>query len=216
MSQKKPAERLIPYNCDSLQVMNDIIIYSAITGNYDNPRSDIHVFQDTNRDKFRYPVMNSKIYKVLSHKYFSNSYSIWLDGNIHLKIDSGKLVEEFLGNADIAVFRHPQRTCLYDECTEAKGRLIRELHPLMDEQISDYKKDSMPIGFGLAECGMIIRRNIPIVSEFNTRWWGEICRYTHRDQISFSYVWWQLKDRIKINMIDGNVRSHEYFDYIIH
>lgn len=193
-----------------------IQVYSTIFGNFDKPRKDIKVFTDKKHNMFRLPVMNAKIYKVLSHKYFSSPLTIYMDGNIFLSIPAQQLVDEFMQDADICLFKHPGRTCIYEEHSAARLRVPDDFKPLMDEQITTYRKEGMPRNFGLAECCMIIRRNNDVTNEFNERWWAEICRYTNRDQLSFPYIWWKMKDRIKINFIHGNIRANSYFQYIKH
>lgn len=196
---------------------DNIGIYTSNVGSYDKKRSDIRVFSDAPSDIFKHSVMNAKIYKVLSHKYIPNPISIYLDANIQLNAHKTKIIEEFLGDHDMVLFKHPFRNCLYEEYPEALKRVRQEFQNSMHEQIQNYKQEGMPEKFGLAECGMIIRRNNDIVNEFNERWWAEICRYTNRDQVSFPYVWWKMKDRIKIRLIEGaNVRNHSYFTYIDH
>ena len=194
------------------KLKNDIEVYTAICGGYEKERNDIKVFTDDSR--FKDPVMNAKIYKVLSHKFFRGK-TVWVDGNISLNVEPNNLLE-LLGDNDIAVFRHPYRSCIYQEHPHAKDRLPEDQKPSIDKQIADYRKEGMPQNYGLAECGMIIRKNNPIVEEFNNRWWAEITRYSRRDQISFPYVLWKMGDRIKVKIIHGNVRDHKYFHYDNH
>lgn len=201
---------------NSIKKVDEILVYSSICGRFDKPRQDIAVFSDKNSDRFRLPVMNAKIYKVLAHKYIDAPISIYLDGNIFLNVPPSKLVSEFLKEDDMAVFRHPLRNCLYQELDHAKARVLPEYKPLMDEQVASYRHEGMPVNFGLGECGMIIRRHNAATEEFNQRWWAEICRYTNRDQMSFPYVLWKMQERIKINLIPGNVRQHAYFKYVPH
>ena len=59
-------------------------IYTAIVGGKDPIRTDIKCFTDY--DQFRRPVMNAKIFKILSHKFIDTDLSIWVDGNIKLLI----------------------------------------------------------------------------------------------------------------------------------
>lgn len=194
----------------------DYIAYSAICGNFDKPRNDITTFTDKESDIFKQPVMNAKIYKILPHKYFSSKISLFVDGNISLLASVDEIVQELLKDADMALFKHPWRQCLYQEHEHAIQRISAPFKPIMDKQVNMYKMEGMPANFGLGECGMLIRRNNDVVNEFNERWWAEICRYTSRDQMSFPYVLWKMKDRIKINFIDGNVRDHKFFKYITH
>lgn len=193
------------------------IVYTSNFGKYDASRKDIKVFSDSPADIFRHPVMNAKIYKIMPHKYFQSPISIFMDANIFLNVHPKILVDEFLGDADIALFKHPKRSCIYEEHAPARLRVIPELQPLIDEQVRNYRAEGMPEKFGLMECGMLIRKNNDIVNEFNERWWAEVCRYTNRDQMSFPYIWWKMKDRIKIKIIEGvSVREHKYFKYIHH
>ena len=207
------------------QRINKTSVYTAICGSFDKPRADIIVFTDYSHNKFKQDIMNAKIYKILSHKYFETKYSIWLDENIFLNVEPEKLIEK-LGDNDIAllfvfskssnIIIHPSRNCIYKEYLPAKKRIEAKYHNSIDEQISNYRNEGMPADFGMAECGMLIRKHSAIVEEFNNRWWAEICRYSHRDQMSFPYVWWKMKDRIKIILLNENVRTHKYFRYVNH
>lgn len=200
----------------SIKKIDVVQVYSAICGRFDKPRQDIKVFGDHPADRFKMPVMNAKIYKILSHTYFSSQFTVYMDGNIFLNVPPLKLISELLGEADMALFRHPYRHCLYQEHEPAKQRILPPFKALMDEQVTRYREQGMPENFGLGECGMLIRRNNAVTAEFNDRWWAEICRYTNRDQMSFPYVLWKMKDRIKLKFILGNVRKHAYFKYINH
>ncbi len=194
----------------------DIQVYSSICGKFDPERNDIKVFADSDYDKFKLPVMNAKIYKILSHKFFSSKFTIYVDGNIVVLNEPSDIIQQLLKNADMALFKHPFRNCLYDEMEHAIKRVEEQFKPLMTQQVADYRKEGMPANFGLGECGMLIRRNNPIVNEFNERWWAEICRYTNRDQMSFPYVLWKMRGRLKVNFIDGNVRDNAAFKYTNH
>lgn len=200
----------------SIKKVDLVQVYSSICGNFDKPRQDIPVFTDNAADRFKMPVMNAKIYKILAHTYFSSQFTIYVDGNIFLNVPASKLISELLGNADMALFKHPYRNCIYQEHEPAKQRVLPHLKALMDEQVLRYRQEGMPENFGLGECGMLIRRNNAITAEFNDRWWAEICRYTNRDQMSFPYVLWKMEGRIKVNFIPGNVRRHPYFKYVNH
>lgn len=218
LSQYNVEDRALEYEkiIKDLKKSDPIQVYSAICGRFDKPRNDIAVFGDKGSDRFKQPVMNAKIYKILAHKYIDSPESVYVDGNIFLNALPSKLVTELLKDADIAVFRHPWRNCIYEEYEHAKARVLPQYQHLMDEQVNRYREEGMPANFGLAECGMIIRRHNAVTEEFNERWWAEICCYTNRDQMSFPYVLWKMKDRIKVNFIPGNVRQHEFFRYVNH
>mgnify|MGYP001594007035 CR=1 FL=1 len=88
----------------SQSTMPKIECYSSIEGQKDKARTDIRVF--SGYDKFVSPVLNSKIYKILPHKFLDCDISVYMDGNITLKVPLEQVVEEWLGDNDIAFFRH--------------------------------------------------------------------------------------------------------------
>lgn len=136
--------------------------------------------------KFKEPVMNAKIHKVLGHKYTDCHYIVWIDGNVELKVDPRKLVE-LMGEKDYAFFKHPIRDCVYDEADVCiylgKGK-VEELA----EQTKEYASQNYPRQNGLWELPVFVRRNTPKVNAKFEAWWAEICRYSSRDQISFPRV----------------------------
>lgn len=190
--------------------------YTAICGSYDHDRSDVLVFRDHQANKFKEPVLNAKVYKILPHQFVDAPVRIWMDGNIYPRKPAETLVDELLGDFDIAVFKHPWRSCVYEEYPRARQRIPQTHWKLIDAQIEKYKKEGMPLGFGLAECGVILSRASDVTREFFERWWAEISRFSWRDQISFPYVWWKMKDRIRIRLIPAATRFGEWFKYMDH
>lgn len=188
-------------------------VYTGICG-YGKNRDGAIVFSGYN--KFKREVMNAKIYKLLPHKFLTNSITIWVDGNIWLNVPPQQLVDEFLGDADMALFKHPERYCIYEEAPAAAG--LYEDQNIKDEimeQARVYMERGIPRNIGMGECNMLIRRNTPRVNAFNEAWWAETCRWSNRDQLSFPVVLQQFPD-LKVNFIDGNVRNHPYFTYKPH
>jgi hypothetical protein len=191
-------------------------VYTAICGEYEKSRNGIQVFNDSPSDRFKEPVMNAKVYKILPHLFTKSPYRIWVDGNIFPKRDSSEIIKELLGDHDIATYKHPWRNCLYAESQAARGRLKPEYWPLLDAQVAQYRQEGMPTNFGLAECGVLISRDNATTREFFERWWGQVTRYSSRDQVSFPYVWWKMQDRIKIRLIEAPTRFGPHFEYREH
>lgn len=190
----------------------EVTIYTAITGGKDSPRDDITCF--TGQGKFIKPVMEAKIYKVLSHQFIDAEYSIWVDGNIKLLIPPEQLIKAWLSDKyDIAVWKHFLRDCIYDE-QEELDIWWPELHDETFAQVEHYRKQGHPEHWGLGECNVIVRRHNKEVERFNEAWWSEICRWSQRDQLSFPYV--ARKLNTKVNFIKGNPRQHPYFLYENH
>jgi len=192
-----------------------IQIYTAITDNYDKSRNDILVFGEY--DKFRASQRNYLIYKTLAHKFLDCDISVWIDGNLYLKATPEKLVEEWLGDFDMVIPKHPFRDCVYEEGMANIERIKHEKIGTEEilEQLKHYKEIGFPEHYGkLADTSFIIRRHNKIVEKFNEAWWAEICRYSYRDQVSFQYVLSKFP-KLKVNFIES-ARNHPYFQYFPH
>jgi GT2 family glycosyltransferase len=201
-----------------------IVVYTAISKGYDsiiqnqNPKGADFIafledqpssgiwqlrpfenrFQDSNR--------NAKIYKILSHEYFPEyEYSLWIDGNVRLIIPVDILIQTFLKDADMALFNHPERNCIYKEAETCKKRNL-DNPDVITNQINHYKKEGYPANAGLAECTVILRRHTEKIKEFNNAWWEEIQKWSRRDQLSFPVV--AKKIGIKYNYFPSSLRTN--------
>jgi hypothetical protein len=176
------------------------MIFTAVTSNRDAFRDDIKCFTGDGGK------MEAKKYKILAHRYIDGT-SVWLDGNIELLIPEEEFIKEFLGDADIGLFKHPYRDCIYEEAVADTGRIDE-----LKEQVDYYRSQGFPEKAGLYECGVLVRRNTEVVNKFNEEWWDEIQRWSARDQISFPYVLSKYPLKVKAN--EGNVRKHKWFKFI--
>jgi hypothetical protein len=197
----------------NMNIHQTIVVYTSIVGGFDPPRTDILNF-DTPPHPMGTPRLESKYFKMNPHRIFTRAITIWLDGNIHLNVDESRLVDDFLGDADIGVFRHPFRQSVWEEC-DACITLAKDDAGVIRNQLATYRRAGFGDDMGLAECGVIIRRNNERVRGFNQMWWSHVCRHSIRDQISFPFVMWQNPD-VKIKINDGNVRNDARFTYVNH
>ncbi len=136
------------------------------------------------------PCRVAKRFKVLAHEYFPRAeFSLWVDGCVELLIPYSlpELVRIFLKDADICVFRHPKRDCLYEEA-KAVLRQRLDTKERVHSQVQRYRTEGYPERAGLVEATVILRRHTARVKEFNEAWWQEIEEGSRRDQISFNYV----------------------------
>ena len=162
--------------------------------------------------------MNAKIYKVLAHKYLDCDISVWVDGNMFLNIPVEQLVAECLGESDMAVFRHNHSSSMDYEMKWIKyvwRSRDRKVYEEAIKQVEHYKELGLTDTAKMAMCGMLIRRHIPIVNNFNEAWWAEICRWGQRDQLSFPIVIQRFPE-LKINYINKNVKNNPYMRYEDH
>jgi len=181
-----------------------IAVYTAITASKDSlkkPRDcsnvDLVLFSDQMRTEpdwdvrpacaiFADPRRNSRAPKLLAHQYLSDyDYSLWIDGSIRLLVPVRDLIKKYLDKADIALFPHPWRDCIYEEAA-ACARL--DDPAVISAQVAKYKQDRYPKHNGLNANGVILRRHNARTEVLNNAWWSELCRYSLRDQLSFNYV----------------------------
>lgn len=209
--------------------MNKIAVVTAITSNKDTLKKqpffkgvDYIAFLDKKIadpqwetrqafSKFKDPVLNAKIHKILTHKYVTNPYILWLDGNLVLKQNPLELVK-LMGKKSFAFFKHHSRRCLYDEiaaCLKVKRGHPRELVA----QKEAYLAMGFPKKAGMCECPAFIRKNNPKANSAFEKWWAEILRYSSRDQVSFPVAFQGLK----WETIPGNVfGDNAFFEYHKH
>ena len=141
--------------------------------------------------------------KMLPHLYFPDEeISIYIDGNISLLRDPVQVVEKWLGNKDLAVFRHPQRKSVYAEAA-AVIDFRKASKSEVQAQIKKYKAQGYPGDFGLSACFVLVRRHTQLTRKLGERWWVEYMQYSCRDQLSFDYVRWLLG--VERAVLKGNV-----------
>lgn len=208
--------------------MNKIVVYTAIYGNYislkdaiPSDNCDFVCFTDNTElksdtwkviyiDGFsKIPRRNAKIYKILPHRYFKEyEYSIWVDGT-HIPTDPSRIVDKYLGEDKIALFKHNKRNCIYEElkaCIKQK----KDNEHIMRAQVQSYKEDNYPANNGLATCSVILRRhNDPSIIKAMEDWWAEIEKYSTRDQLSFNYV--MYKNNLPYRVIGGHINHSSRF-----
>lgn len=165
-------------------------------------------------NRFRSDRRNSRVHKILSHQYCDTPYSLWLDGNIALREKPGRIIEEWLKDHDFAVFKHPERDCLYEESTSCAKYKLDDPRVII-AQAMKYEAEGFALHSGLPESNVIARRHTAKVIEFNNAWWSEFCIHSVRDQISFPYA--AYKVGLRINWITPAARfGHPYFHYGSH
>lgn len=189
-----------------------IQVYTAITGAFEPKREDCVVFSAY--DRFTSPRMNAKIYKCLPHIFCPEAdITIWLDGNIRFSpgVDIGEFVTDFLGEADMAVFKHPYRENIYQEADVCIQSRLDDPQTIMQQMVlyNNYKFQGSKY---FAECGLIVRRNRGLVNRFNETWWAHISAFSSRDQLSFPFAV-AKHPMLRVKLHKGNVREDERFIY---
>ncbi len=203
------------------QVMGDakFICYT------DNPDAKSDVWEMRKAyDLFKDPRRNSRIHKILIHKYSDADITIWIDANSRFIMTPEEAVEKYLGDYDVVMFRHGGRDCIYDEAMEV-ARLGLDDVELIIEQAKYYEDRDFPKHRGLMSGFFIIRRNNAKTQALNEAWWADYCRFCRRDQISFMPAvdksgvrinpipekWVQWKDKATIGGIVA-LNHHRHFE----
>lgn len=194
---------------------NTHVIYSAVFGNYDSiitpkylhkktdyllftdcidtkripePWQAVHVdWFDTVDIKYRNR-RAARHFKALPHLYMpQHTVSIWMDMTHDVVMDPRAIEEKFLSKADIALFKHELRNCVYAEGSLAIKYKLDHIHRIK-LQLQWYKAVNYQPGRGLWETPGMVRRNTNVIAKANNTWWEMMCRFSSRDQISLPYV----------------------------
>lgn len=216
---------LVPFKNKKEELNKDsIVCYTAITDDYDNLKDqpnenkvDFVAFTDfdfksktwVKKDvikQFNNPNRDAKIYKICPHRFFPDKeYSLWIDGSVRIVFQYGikRLIDVFLDDCDIALFKHSERNCLYEEANVCMLRRLDDPE-IIKKQIEKYTKEGYPHNIGLCECPILLRRHSNKIIDFNEAWWEEIKNGSKRDQISFNYV--AKKVNLKYKIFPGHLR----------
>ncbi|MHA8108527.1 glycosyltransferase domain-containing protein [Aquirufa sp. A-Brett2-W8] len=156
---------------------------------------------------------NAKIFKVLPHLFLPEyDYFFWVDSTHELILDPYYVIKNIISEADIALFRHSQRNCVYDEADELI-KLNYDHVNLINSQIDFYKSKNFPKNVGLFELPCSIRKNTPQINTLNLMWWELICKYSSRDQISLPFAMHKLS--IEPFILDGFANNGFYSNKIM-
>lgn len=213
-----------------------IIIYTAITNNYEtlrspdviDPRIKYICFTDQplwlsliNNTVWQIKKIPSNLLdstrktrqiKILPHEFLEElncDYSVWVDGNINI---IGNIFELIASNDDFKVlcFKHPHRDCIYQEMEECL-KMHKDDPETMKKQIKSYRQEGFPEHYGLIETNVLIRKHSDAnVMKLMSLWWREVNECSKRDQLSFPYVIWRENFQVH-TMGNDNARGNSNF-----
>ena len=228
------------YNKDYLPTLKKVV-YSALLGNYDkihaiNKEKGYDYFMLTDQDLVNKSNCNwtilslkkrgnlskrdisklQRFYKTHPHLFFKDyDLSIYVDSNFEIK---GKL-DDFLlrilsPNISIYFLEHPYRNCIHNEF---KAVLLGKKESIQNVNSIKYRynKHNFPDNVGLGENNLIVRKhNDKKCIDLMNQWYYEIAHYSHRDQLSFGFIFW--KSGYKIVKYISKKLSTEYFHIYPH
>lgn len=201
--------------------MKKKIIYSAITGDYEDPLQhtipkgwEYRLYSDKpgvgthlleNPEGLSAVKLQRKA-KILPWELFDFDVCVWIDGNT---IFDPNALDSLVGY-DFAVSNHPERDCIYHEaqCIIEFGKdTVENIMPI----VMRYAREGYPEHNGLCATHALIRKNTQQNRIFCEEWWNEVKNYSHRDQMSFNYVLWKhpiMLGIIKFKTIFKTVSIH--------
>lgn len=209
------------------------VVYTVITGKYDNLRSqprikgwDYICFTDDPELKSEFwdicqvpaddeldSIKRQRKIKILAHEYLSEyDLSVYIDGNVRIIGDLDQFIEKNCPESKGYVFigEHPERDCIYDEA-KACIKLRKGDPKTIVNQVVAYYKEGFPKHYGLTQSCIVIRyHNNEDCKRLMESWWQEVKDKSHRDQLSLSYCEWK-DGKAKITVLDKGIFDGDCF-----
>lgn len=211
-----------------------IAVYTAIFGAYDDPVPirqpdpdvDYLLFADSTVKAapppwqlrtvpavFADPQRDARRLKTLAHLFLPQEYtvSVWVDGNCRIEHIRAGAILQLLGEADIAVPAHAERTCIFAEGETLLAHGLYNSPGRIARQMTAYQIAGLPRDFGLHHTNFLIRRHsTPSCIQFCCEWWQQIHSYSKRDQLSFDFVRWK-QPQSKIATLRMSYEANDLF-----
>lgn len=160
-------------------------------------------------------VRSQRMVKVNPHKFLPEfKSSVYIDNTVKLLVDPVKLIKDFCKAGNVSFPIHSFRNSVYEEFFAVVQSGLDDSARLF-EQMNHYQIIS-PDALHRKPywAGMIIRNHMePDVIELMETWYGQILRYSRRDQLSLVYS--ELMTGIKINKIVINNNESQYHQWPI-
>ena len=195
--------------CNSILKPNkfDGVDYHAFTDLGEVPGWITHPIINFSSDPRYKNRRNAKVYKVLPFAFLPDyDYYFWVDSTHILNANPVEVIEKYLKDSDVAVFKHSSQNCVYDEGNAVKS-LGYDHSNLVEDQLAFYRDMCYPTKNGLYELPARLQRNNHLTQRMGLMWWEQICMFSSRDQISFPFVCHQLG--ITPSILPGNANGIE-------
>lgn len=220
-----------------LNEKNKRVVYTCITGKYDNLITPLYKQNDVDYVCFtdnlnqnggiwelrEIPsellaldkIKQQRIIKICPHRYLSEyEDSIWVDGSMDILSDVNTFINTYCNDTNKQVFmrKHPNRGCIYREANVCIS-MRKDTKERINTQINRYKQEGFPTNYGLVESNLIYRKhNTEYCKQLMETWANEIKNGSHRDQLSFNYALWKCGDS-GFKYIDLDVLKGKYFKW---
>lgn len=197
----------------------EVVFYTCVVADRDKPKRFLF------KDEFRYvmfsdkavvrngwevlpityrhddPVRVARYYKHNPFRLFPDcKFAIWLDAT-HWQVSS---MSDLLGDYDISLMKHFCRNSVKEELGACIGYGMDD-PDIMSAQFANYMNDGFLDDLGLYSTTCLIRKNTNKCRDFCDFWWEQICKWSKRDQLSFTYCAW--KKKLNIQKMPGLCRQ---------
>ena len=150
----------------------------------------------TNKRKTGYVI--TQVHKLLD-------YDVCLMVGAQIQINTN--LDGYIYEDNFVALDHPSRDCIYTEAM-ACIMLNKDNPKLIASTIYGYLDAGLPPKSGMIQTGVTIRKNNNITNNFCDYWWLQICKGSHRDQLSFNYANWVYP--IDYKVISSNLLNKEF------
>ena len=217
------------------------VVYTALLGKYDkihtvNKEKGYDYFMFTDQDFNNHSNCNwtilplaktdnlgkknisklQRFYKTHPHLFFMNyDLSIYVDSSYGIKGNLDEFLLRILSpNISIYFLEHSTRNCIYKEFNAVLSSKKENLQ-IVNSVKERYNKQKFPDNVGLGDNSLIVRKhNDKKCINLMNHWYNEIAFYSHRDQLSFGYIFW--KNGYKIVKYISKKYSSQYFQQYPH
>ena len=225
-------------------MMPSTVVYSCVSGQYDNLLATLFKSQPKAEDGVKYVVFvdnvtaptkkgiwevrplfwshassgrrSARWHKLHPHLLFpSADYTVWVDGSQIIKP-----IKVFQDLVQPYTQKFDIATFKHPirDCVYQELNACKQLRKddpaVMEKQIEFYKKVGYKPRSGMVETACVIRKNTDQVVRFNDKWWSELDANSYRDQLSFNYVSWLCK--IPYGHIPGHRSQSPFFNFVMH
>lgn len=200
-----------------------LAVLSANLGSFEKPIDDGRITITEKefplRDKSMTARLQARIVKTHMWQFVPGyDYYLWIDSSCRLK--SKQWFLEQLGEADIAVFKHPHRETVQEEADYLKERLELEssgkkqkyILPRYENEDIDGQLEHTNSRLSLFASTAFIYKNNSRVRDAMERWWYYISRYHSIDQLSFPQI--IAVGQLKVNVIQDNYENCDGMEFI--
>lgn len=141
---------------------------------------------ETGRQACKHPKVFPWLY--LRHEH---DVIITVDGSFDLKHEDIYLGGYLPPGEILGQWPNMFRDCAYDEAS-VSATIDKYQDDRLWDQTRYYQDCGLPAHAGLWSCGIIFRRDVPKMREFEVRWYQELCRWGVQDQISHAFLCWDM------------------------